>query len=108
MECKEGKAGGEGSAVTAETELNVTGGTEVTANATTVSAGACAVLSAFTNCCRFWVSQPGVADFVLWQHWCAFTVRRACGQEKQFPQNMATTTKAAMTELEKVRIEIRL
>jgi hypothetical protein len=64
--------------------------------------------SAFTKFRSTCVWQFPVAGFVRWQHpwagWCDCKASSTCGQEKQFPQNSAATTIAAITELEKVRI----
>jgi hypothetical protein len=50
------------------------------------------------------------ADLVLWQQlcagWCVAAASSICGQERQFPQNSATTISAAINELETLRIDI--
>lgn len=80
----------------------------IATSATTGSAGAGPIGSAFTKLRSTCVRQSCGACFVRWQHPCAgcFDVneRSTCGQEKQFPQNRAATTNAAITELETARI----
>ena len=80
----------------------------IAASATTGSAGAGPIGSAFTKFCSTCVRQSCGACFVRWQQPCAgcFEVNESstCGQEKQFPQNRAATTNAAITELETARI----
>jgi hypothetical protein len=78
--------------------------------ATPGNAGAGALEADFTklfSACD-WHSEEAV--LVLWQHpwagWCDCSAARSCGQEKQLPQNSATTTSAAMIELETFRILI--
>ena len=78
--------------------------------ATTATAAVRTSGPAFRKCCNPWDWQVAPADLVLWQQlcagWCAATASSICGQERQFPQNSATTTSAAINELETLRIVI--
>jgi hypothetical protein len=74
-----------------------------------IKGNAGALDSAFTklfSTCDWHPEDAGL--FVLWQHpwagWCDCNAAKSCGQEKQFPQNSAITTSAAMIELEAFRI----
>jgi len=106
------KSGGEcGSReATLSDTTNAGGGSTNCAN--TGRAGAGAPDSAFTKLFSTCDWQPEDGCFVLWQHpwagWCECSAAKSCGQEKQFPQNSATTTSAAMIELETFRILISL
>jgi len=75
--------------------------------ATAGRAGVGVVGSTFTKCCNDCAVQPEDVCLVRWQQpcagWCVVNARRTCGQEKQFPQNNAATTSAAIIELETVR-----
>src|ERR1051326_7160695 len=64
--------------------------------------------SAFTKFRSTCVPQFFDGCLVRWQHpWAGcldVKESKTCGQEKQFPQNNAATTSAAMIELERARI----
>jgi hypothetical protein len=107
------KSGGE--CRSRETRLSVTtsGAGGATSRVTIGKAGTGAADSAFTKVFRTCDRHPEDAGLlVLWQHpwagWCDWSAANSCGQEKQFPQNNATTTSAAMIELETFRILIPL
>jgi Tfp pilus assembly protein PilV len=67
-------------------------------------AGLCVCGAAFRKCCNPWDWQVVPADLVGWQQlcagWCAAAASSICGQERQFPQNNATTISAAISELQ--------
>jgi len=70
------------------------------ATAGTVGAG----VSALTKCCKLCVWHAAEAGWGLWQQLCAAVT---CGQERQFPQSIATSTKATISEMENFRTKLQ-
>lgn len=70
-------------------------------SASTATTGATgAVFSAWTKCCRLCVWHTAEAGWGLWQQLCAAVI---CGQERQFPQSIATSSRATVNEMENFR-----
>ena len=71
-----------------------------TSGSTAIDGATGAVFSALTKCCMPCVWHAAEAGWDLWQQLCAAVI---CGQERQFPQSIAASTRATVNEMENFR-----